>query len=53
MPRVSPFHSVKEHRYHDNSRCGPGSEIPPHNKVAGTGGKPLCTDCEKLNRDGK
>ena len=49
MPSVSPFNSVKENRYHNNSKCGPGSEIPPHNRNPGTGNKPLCEDCNKLN----
>jgi hypothetical protein len=49
MPKVAPFHSKKDNHYHDNSKCGPGSEIPPHNKEAGTGGKQLCKDCAKLN----
>ena len=54
MPRVAPFHTVKDTtRHHNNSACGPGSEIPPHNKLPGTGDKPLCKDCAKLNSEGK
>ena len=53
MPKIDPFHSFKENRHHDNSKCGPGSEIPPHNKLSGTGGKPLCKDCSRLDSDGK
>jgi hypothetical protein len=53
MPKVPAFHSVKENHHHDNSKCGPGSEIPATNRVAGTGGKPLCKDCAKLNGEGK
>jgi hypothetical protein len=53
MPHVPAFHSVKEAHHHNNSRCGPGSEIPAHNRVAGTGNKPLCKDCAKLNSEGK
>jgi hypothetical protein len=53
VTKVAPFHSVKENHHHDNNRCGPGSEIPPQNKVSGTGGKPLCKDCKKLDDDGK
>jgi hypothetical protein len=51
--KVNAFHSVKENHHHDNNRCGPGSEIPPHNKVPGTGNKPLCKDCARLDREGK
>ena len=55
MPYKSPWHSnsPKEFRHHNNSACGPGSEIPEKNKVAGTGNFPLCVDCTKANRDGK
>ena len=53
MPKVPAFHSVKEPHHHDNSKCGPGSEIPPQNKQSGTGGKPLCKDCASLNAQGK
>jgi hypothetical protein len=53
MPKVPAFHSIKEEHHHNNSKCGPGSEIPAHNKVSGDGGKPLCKDCKKLNDEGK
>jgi hypothetical protein len=53
MSLVSPFNSVKENHHHNNNKCGPGSEIPPHNRQSGTGGKPLCKDCAKLNSEGK
>ena len=52
--KVAPWNSIKEpHRHHNNTKCGPGSEIPPHNRVEGTGGKPLCEDCKKLNDKGE
>jgi hypothetical protein len=41
MPKVAAFHSDKENHHHDNSKCGPGSEIPAHNRVAGTWLGPL------------
>ncbi len=53
MPQTNPWHSKKEDRHHDNTLCGPGSEIPAHNREEGTGGKPLCKDCKKLDDDGK
>lgn len=53
MPAMPAWNSKKENHYHNNSKCGPGSEIPPHNHEAGTGGKPLCKDCAKLNSEGK
>ena len=53
MPTTYPWNSVKENHCHNNTKCGPGSEIPPHNRVSGTGNKPLCRDCAKLNNEGK
>jgi hypothetical protein len=53
MPYTPPFNSVKENHHHNNSRCGPGSEIPARNRVEGTGGKPLYKDCKQLNDEGK
>ena len=53
MPAVASFHSKDQPVHHNNSKCGPGSEIPRHNKILGTGGKPLCQDCQKLNAAGK
>ena len=50
---VAPFHSIKENVYHDNSKCGPGSEIPVSNRVAGTGGKLHCIDCAKATAAGR
>lgn len=53
MPQTAAWHSIKEHVHHNNTKCGPGSEIPAHNRLPGTGGKPICQDCAKLNREGK
>ncbi len=53
MSQTTPWHSIKEAHYHNNNKCGPGSEIPPHNRMSGTGGKRLCRDCADLNARGK
>jgi hypothetical protein len=53
MTTTYPWNSVKENHHHNNNRCGPGSEIPAHNRQSGTGGKPLCRDCASLNSQGK
>lgn len=54
MPKVAAFHRDREgEKYHDNTRCGPGSEIPVKDRIAGTGGKPHCTECARLNAEGK
>jgi hypothetical protein len=39
MPRTNPWNSVKEPHHHDNTRCGPGSEIPTHNRMALAGNR--------------
>ena len=53
VPQTYPWHSIKESVHHNNTRCGPGSEIPRHNRLSGTGNKPLCRDCRALNTAGK
>jgi hypothetical protein len=53
MPNVPAFNSKKESFHHDNSNCGLGTRIPPHNRAVGAAGKPLCKNCKKLDREGK
>jgi len=56
MARVPGFYSVNEakkpaanRRYHNNSRCGPGIEIPQIDRRSGTSGYKLCEDCRRLS----
>ena len=49
MLRVPAYNSKKEAFHHANSKCGLGLRIAPHNRVSGTGDKPLCKNCQKLN----
>ena len=49
MFKVPAYNSKKECFHHTNSRCGLGVRIPPHNRAFGTGSKPLCKNCKKLN----
>jgi hypothetical protein len=50
MAKVDPFHSkVTLDVHHNNSSCEVGDNIQPENKVAGTGGLPLCKTCAGLN----
>jgi hypothetical protein len=53
MPKIAPFHTHRHPDHHDNSQCGPGSEVPKEHRISGTGGKPLCKDCAKLDTEGK
>ena len=47
-----PWHSANSEVYHNNRRCQTGNSITPENIVQGTGGKPLCEECERLNKSG-
>jgi phenylacetate-coenzyme A ligase PaaK-like adenylate-forming protein len=55
MTKVAPFHSkrVGETRHHDNNKCTEGNNIESYNRASGTGGKPLCAHCQKLDEEGK
>ena len=54
MPQVAPWHWDRDkEKYHNNTRCGPGSEIPQQHRISGTGGKKFCQQCAKLNAEGK
>ncbi len=49
MAKVPAFNSKNEQHHHDNDKCGPGAEIPAYDRLAGTGGKPKCKNCQKLD----
>jgi hypothetical protein len=60
MPWTPSFYSINEIKklpelrvHHNNSVCGPGKEIPQHERMPGDGGYRLCKDCAQLNRDGR
>lgn len=53
MPQTAPWHSVKQNVHHDNTNCTEGNNIEPENRRSGTGGKPKCQHCEKLDAEGK
>jgi hypothetical protein len=56
MPRVAPFHSVKEpirRVYHDNSACTEGNNIEKQYLRQGTDGRPRCEHCTKLAAEGR
>ena len=44
-----PWHSANSEVYHNNPNCQTGNSIAPENIEQGTGGKPLCEECERLN----
>lgn len=56
MPYAAPIHSVKETArkvYHDNSACTERNNIEDKYRRSGTGGRPLCDHCQRLNSQGK
>ena len=44
------WHSVKADTYHDNTKCNTGKNIDPDSLRQGTGGKPLCQECSRLDQ---
>lgn len=48
MAKTAPFHSIKQPVRHNNTECTEGNNIERENWRAGTGGKPLCTHCQRL-----
>lgn len=53
MPKTSPWHSVKQPVHHNNTNCNTGNNIEKENRRDGTGGKPLCEECARLNQQGR
>jgi hypothetical protein len=47
-----PWHSANSEVYHNNPNCQTGNSIDPENVRQGTGNKPLCGECERLNKAG-
>jgi hypothetical protein len=50
MPQESPWHSIKERVYHNNTDCKAANNIDIEYLRPGTGGRPLCPECAQLNR---
>jgi hypothetical protein len=54
MSKVWPWHSAQPgtpNIHHSNSSCPEGNKIERENRREGTGGHPLCEQCERLNRE--
>lgn len=49
MAKVAAFHSTEPNCtvFHDNDACDDGKKLKT--KTPGTGGKPRCADCKKLD----
>lgn len=53
MPERSPWTSARQPVHHNNTECAVGNSIPAEDYRSGTEGKPLCNECDGLNRAGK
>jgi hypothetical protein len=57
MSKVDAFHTSESEDpqvYHNNGACHYGQAISRGNRVSGTGsGRTLCSECARLNREGK
>lgn len=53
--KLAPWHSKRpgETVHHDNNKCTEGNNIEKHYLASGTGGRPLCKHCQKLDSEGK
>lgn len=53
--KTSPWHSKRlgETRHHDNTLCTEGNNIETYYRASGTGGRPLCSHCQKLDAQGR
>jgi hypothetical protein len=49
---MKQWHSANSDVYHNNINCRTGNSIKPENLEQGTGSKPLCDECERLNTAG-
>ena len=51
--KTNPWHSKKETDrkvYHDNSSCTEGNNIEKENRQSGTGSRPRCEHCQRLDK---
>jgi hypothetical protein len=49
----APWHSIHSGVYHNNTGCNTGNNIDSNDLRQGTGGKPLCQECNGLNQVGQ
>lgn len=53
MPKTSQYYSLHEGVHHTNTECSIGKAIKEEDRKQGTGAKPVCQECLKLNIQGK
>lgn len=53
MAKKSPWHSTRQNVHHVCTNCNTGNNIEKENLRDGTGGKPLCAECQRLIDQGR
>jgi hypothetical protein len=48
MAKTAAFHAKDSKVHHNNTSCTEGNNIESRNRIAGTGGKRLCSHCARL-----
>ena len=48
MAKRSAWHLAKAAVHHNDTNCNTGNNIERENLRSGTGGKPLCAECQRL-----
>jgi len=51
--KVNPTHAEESSVHHNNNQCTERNNIETRNLRQGTGGKPLCQHCKRINAGGK
>lgn len=54
--KTSPWHSIKPNDpqvHHDNTACTEGNNIEQENRREGTGNRPKCDHCDRLDSQGR
>ena len=53
MTKTIPWHAEKDSVYHDNTKCQQAYAIQATKRLKGSADRPQCTECEKLDLEGK
>lgn len=51
MARTSPWHSINESVYHDNTACEEGKNIREQDRREGPGSRRKCARCKQLDEE--
>jgi hypothetical protein len=48
---MNTWHSPRAEVHHDNKSCATSRRIKPRDLRSGTGGRPLCPNCTRLDNE--